>query len=402
MKKVMTFALCIAAVGAISAQKANVDQAKKMAGKIDKLAEARTMIKQAINNPETANDAGTYAVAGKIEFDAFNEGKKKLMINQNDPSVDKVEMGRELINGFNYYMKGMPLDQLPNEKGQIKPKYTKDMASTLNSLHGDFFNYGGELYNNKHYYPDAYNAFMIYGDLPDYDWASKDVKAVPDTTRALAYYYAGISAYSGNNLNDAVAALKKARQHGVTDLQSYVYEIACWQNMAREDTTLVDQSKVAIQEIAKQGYDNFGIKQPLFLNSLINTLGEDEKYDEAITLINSQLSKTPSEPVLYALRAWIYDRKGDDENALNDYVKGASFPNADSETLNRAARKLYNHGTELWNKIEGDPAAKQEVKTKYWQKAKEFLNRALETDPGNPDSERIMESIDYVLDPSFR
>lgn len=30
-----------------------------------------------MNNPETANDVRTYYTAGKIEFDAFDEGFKK-------------------------------------------------------------------------------------------------------------------------------------------------------------------------------------------------------------------------------------------------------------------------------------------------------------------------------------
>lgn len=402
MKKVLTMALCVAAVGAMNAQKATVDQVKKMVGKSDKVAEARSLIKQAMNDPETANDAYTYSTAGKVEFGAFDDGIKKLMLNKDDASVDKMEMGRELINGYNYYLKGMELDAMPNAKGEIKPKYTKDMASQISGHHNDYFTYGGELYNKKHYYPDAYNAFMIYGDIPGYEWASKEVKMVPDTTLALAYYYAGISAYSGNNLEDALKALKKARKHGITDSQSYVYEIACWQNMLSRDSTLANQSKVAIEEIAKEGYKNFGISQPLFINSLASAFVDDERYDEALNLTNGQIAQTPDIPILYSLRAWIYDRKGDDMAALADYEKGASFENADVETLNRAARKLYNHGTVVWNSIEGnDNAKRQEVKTKYWDKAKELLNRSLKLDPSNPEAETILDSVNYALETYF-
>lgn len=402
MKKFLTFALCVASVGAMNAQKATVDQAKKLAGKSDKIQEARELMKQAINNPETANDAYTYSTAGKIEFGAFDDGYKKLMLNKDDASVDKVEMGRELVNGFNYYLKGMSLDSVPNEKGQIKPKYSKEMASTISGHHNDYFTYGGELYNQKHYYPDAYNAFMIFGDIPGYEWSSKETKLVPDTTLALAYYYAGISAYSGNNVADALKALKKARKHGITDPQSYVYEIACWQNLVSNDSTLAGASKTAIEEISREGYQNFGIQQPLFINSLASAMVEDERYADALALTNQQIDKTPEVPVLYALRAWIYDRKGDDAAALADYVKGASFDNADVETLNRAARKLYNHGTVVWNAIEGnDPSKRQEVKTEYWDKAKALLDRSLALDPGNPDAESILDSVNYALETYF-
>lgn len=402
MKKLLTFALCAAAVGSMSAQKAAVDQAKKLVGKLPKLEEARSTINQAIQNPETANDPLTYSTAGKIEFGAFDEGVKKLMLNKDDASVDKVEMGKELINGFNYYMKAMPLDQVPNEKGQVKPKYTKEMASQISGHHNDYFTYGGELYNQKHYYPEAYEAFMIYGDIPSYEWAAKETKLVPDTTLALAYYYAGISAYSGNAVPDAAKALEKARKHGITDPQSYVYEIACWQNMASKDSTLSDVSKAAIQEIAEAGYNTFGIVQPLFINSLASTFVENEQYDKALDLLNGQLSKTPDVPILYDIRGWIYDRKGDDDAAIADYIKATSFNNATSESLNRAARKLYIHGGQIWNNLgAGDSAKKMEVKTQYWDKAKDLLNRSLEIDPGNYDAEQILESVNYALETYF-
>lgn len=402
MKKILTFALCMATMGCAFAQKSNVDQAKKLSGKIDKIAEARTLINNAMNNPETANDAQTYYIAGKIEFDAFDEAFKKRMINPADPAANTFDMANELINGYNLFIKAMPLDSMPNEKGQVKPKYMKDMSSRISGHHNDYFSYGGEMYNNKHYYPEAYNAFMIFGDVPGAAWASNEVKAVPDTTRALAYYYAGISAYSGNHLEDAIKALKKARKNHITDNQSYVYEIAAWQNLASNDTTLQDESKRAIEEIARDGYANFGITQPLFINSLVSTMVEDEKIADALDLVNKQISQTPDEPMLYTLRAWVYDRKGDDAAALNDYKKASSYSNADVETLNRAARKLYNQGTVIWNEIQGnEPAKRQQVKADYWDAAKALLQRALTLDPGNPESQQIMDSVDYALETYF-
>lgn len=403
MKKILTFALCLAAVGSMNAQKANVDAAKKLSGKLDKLEEARGLIKQAIENPETAKDAGTYSIAGKIEYDAFNEGLKKLMLNKDDASVDKAEMGRELINGFNYYIVAFPLDSVPNEKGQVKPKYSKEMASVISSHHSDYYNFGGELYNQKLFYPDAYNAFMIYGDIPSYPWATKEIKAIPDTVLAQAFYYAGISAYSGNQLKDALKALEKARKHGVTDPQSYVYEIASWQNLVANDSTLADASKAAIYDIALQGYQNFGMKQPLFINSLASTLVDDEKFAEAINLINDQLAANPDMSDLYSLRGWVLDRKGDDEAALADYRKSASYDDATVETLNRAARKLYIHGSQIWNSIEGpEPAKRQEVKTEYWDAAKALLERSLQLDPNNYDAENILDSVNYALETYFK
>lgn len=402
MKKILTMALCLTAVGSMSAQKDVVDQAAKLSGKIDKIADARALINQAASNAETANDVRTYYVAGKIEYDAFDEAFKKRAINPDDAAVNLVDMANELVNGYNYFLKALPLDSIPNEKGQVKPKNSKDMIGKINGHHADYFNYGGEMFNSKHYYPEAYNAFMIYGDLPTYSWADKAVKAVPDTTRALSYHYAGIAAYSGNQLMDALKAFEKARKAGITDAQNYVYEIACWQNLALRDSTLEDTAKKEIEGIARAGYDSFGISNPLFINNLVNSMLQQNKESDAITLVTDQINSTPDKAFLYGLRGYIYDRKGDNDASLADYRKAASFDNADIETLKNAAKKVYTAGTEKWNAIEGNqPEARQDVKVNYFEAAKSIAERAQAISPDDHDVNYILENINYALETYF-
>ncbi len=402
MRKILTMALCLTAVGTMSAQKDAVDQAAKLSGKIDKIADARALISQAASNPETANEARTYYVAGKVEFDAFDEGFKKRAINPDDSAVNILDMGNELVNGYNYFLKALPLDSVPNEKGQVKPKHSKDMISRINGHHNDYFNFGGEMFNSKHYYPEAYNAFMIYGDIPSQPWADKAVKAVPDSMVALAYHYAGIGAYSGNALKEALIAFEKARKAGITDPQNYVYEIACWQNLALRDSTLEETAKKEIEGIARAGYDNFGITNPLFLNNLVNALLQQDRKDDAVALIGSQIDKTPDLAFLYGLRGYVNDRKGDDAASLADYRKAASFDNADIETLKNAAKKIYTSGTMIWNNIEGNqPEKRQDVKVNYFEAAKSIAERAQALDPSDSDVNYILENINYALETYF-
>ncbi len=73
-----------------------------------------------MENPETQNDARTYYIAGKIEFDAFDNATKAKMINPDDASAKGTVMADELIQGYKYFMKALPLDSVPNEKGDVK------------------------------------------------------------------------------------------------------------------------------------------------------------------------------------------------------------------------------------------------------------------------------------------
>lgn len=402
MKKILTFALCVAAAGSMSAQKQVVDQAQKLAGKNDKIAEARGLIQQAASNPETQNDARTYFVAGKIEYDAFDNSFKKQMINPNDPSIKPLEMGEQLINGYNNFIKALSLDSVPNAKGEIKPKFSKDIASRLSGHFNDYFNAGGSFYNEKKFYPEAYEAFMIYGQMPSKPYASKEVKATPDSVVNTAFFNAGISAYAGNNLEAGANAFKHARLNNSDNPQNYIYELACWQYLAGQDSTKVDRAKNEILEIAQAGHKKFGLSQPIFVNNLINSLVLDNKIDEALAEVNTLVAANPENASLYGLRGYVNDRKGDDEASVEDYKKAASLPDVDFETLKNAAKKIFKVGTQKWNNIEGaTPEQRNEIKTKYFQYAKDITDKAKTMNAEDSDLQYVIENIDYALETFF-
>ena len=127
MKRVLlTVALCVAA-SASFAQKKVVNEAQSIAkGSNADFGEARTLIKGALENPETKDDAKTWYVAGFIEDQQFNAERAKQILGQqpNEPV-----MYEALYGILPYFQKAYELDQLPNEKGKVKPKYTKDINS---------------------------------------------------------------------------------------------------------------------------------------------------------------------------------------------------------------------------------------------------------------------------------
>lgn len=402
MKKILTLALCVGVCGSVFAQKAVVDQAAKMSGKSDKLTEARELIKQAAANPETQNDARTYFVAGKLEMDAYDKARTKQMINPKDESVNPEDMAEQLVAAYGYFIKALPLDTVVDEKGKVKAKYSKDMIKSLNGHYNDYFNAGATFYGNKKYFPEAYSAFMVYGDLPSWAHADKTVKATADSLVNTAYFNAGLSAYAGNALKEAAHAFKKARLNNSTNPQNYIYELACWQYMAQKDSTLQEPARIAIEEIAKDGYKKFGISQMLFVNNLVNSYVQENRGNEALDMINELLQANPDNAALYGLRGFVYDRMEKDDESLADYRKAASISNADFDTLKNASRKIFKSGTEKWNAIEGNaPEARNDIKVNYFEAAKAIAERAKSLNPNDSDVDYILENIDYALTTYF-
>ncbi len=405
MNRFVTFALCVAAVGSMSAQKAVLDQASKLAGNVDQLANARALIQQAIENPETAQDARTYYTAGKIEFDAFDKAEVKKAINPQDPSAQPEVMGEELLKGYQYFLKALPLDSMPDAKGKVKPKYSKDIINKIAGHANNFFGVGADYFNAKKYYPEAYEAFMIYGDLPSSGMLGKTAALIPAEQVATSYFNAALAAYQGNAVEESANAFRKAREAGYDKDEAYIYEIACWQNIAQKDEARANESQQRIMEIAQAGYDKFGMEQPIFFNNIINSLVLDGKVPEALAKLDAAISANPDNAGLYGLRGYVYDRAEDDVKSEADYRKAASLPTVDFETLKNASKKIFRIGTNKWNEIEGTSdqakAARQNVKANYFDVSKQLAEQAKGMNATDGDLQSLMESIDYVLETYF-
>lgn len=403
MKKLLTFALCLAAIGTMGAQKATVKAAKGMSGDPSKIEEARKLINEAMQNPETANDAETYYVAGKIEFDTFDKELTSKLIGQ---TVDPLKMGQELINGYNQFLKALPLDQQPNEKGKVKPRFTKDITNKIKGYQNDFNQAGVDFYNARKYYPEAYESFMIFAEMPDMEIMKNEKFNIPDTIRGEVYYYAGNAALFGNEFEKASEAFRKARKIGFTKPEAYSQELACWQTVVQRDSTMAETAKQKINEIAEEGNAKFGMSQPVFFFNIINFLVLDDKFDEALAKTNPMIEANPNDPALYGLRGFIYDRYGKDEESVADYKKSASFENANFEQLREAAAKIYRVGADKYNNINGngeaEKAARLDVKNNYFQVAKDITVRAKAMATGEDSRlDYLIENIDYALTTFF-
>ena len=106
MKRVLlTVALCVAA-SASFAQKKAVSEAQSIAKTPNAdFAEARNLIKGALENPETKNDAKTWFVAGFIENQQFDAENTKQVLGQqpNEPV-----MYEALYNILPYFLEHVP------------------------------------------------------------------------------------------------------------------------------------------------------------------------------------------------------------------------------------------------------------------------------------------------------
>lgn len=393
MKRVLlTVALCVAA-SASFAQKKVVNEAQSIAkGSNADFGEARTLIKGALENPETKDDAKTWYVAGFIEDQQFNAERAKQILGQqpNEPV-----MYEALYGILPYFQKAYELDQLPNEKGKVKPKYTKDIKSILSANHVYLFN-GGAYYFDKQEYKKAYDFFNQYVEISELPMFAGTQTAEKDSTFMTVQFYAAAAASLAKDSRLAIAALERAKN---TPYRQYdVYQYLCYEYGEARTT----QDSVMLEKTFEEGMQVFP-DSAFFLNNLINTYIYSNRNEKALEMLNVAIQKNPNDANLYNVMGRVY------ETGLKDYANAEKNfqialekdPNL-TDALSNIGRIYYNQGVNKLseaNMINDSKKYQEELSMAkdLFKKALPYYKKAHEAEPEKMDNMIALRGIYYNL-----
>ena len=393
MKRVLlTVALCVAA-SASFAQKKVVNEAQSIAkGSNADFGEARTLIKGALENPETKDDAKTWYVAGFIEDQQFNAERAKQILGQqpNEPV-----MYEALYGILPYFQKAYELDQLPNEKGKVKPKYTKDIKSILSANHVYLFN-GGAYYFDKQEYKKAYDFFNQYVEISELPMFAGTQTAEKDSTFMTVQFYAAAAASLAKDSRLAIAALERAKN---TPYRQYdVYQYLCYEYGEARTA----QDSVMLEKTFEEGMQVFP-DSAFFLNNLINTYIYSNRNEKALEMMNDAIQKNPNDANLYNVMGRVY------ETGLKDYANAEKNfqialekdPNL-TDALSNIGRIYYNQGVNKLseaNMINDSKKYQEELSMAkdLFKKALPYYKKAHEAEPEKMDNMIALRGIYYNL-----
>lgn len=393
MKRVLlTVALCVAA-SASFAQKKVVSEAQSIAkGSNADFGEARTLIKGALENPETKDDAKTWYVAGFIEDQQFNAERAKQILGQqpNEPV-----MYEALYGILPYFQKAYELDQLPNEKGKVKPKYTKDIKSILSANHVYLFN-GGAYYFDKQEYKKAYDFFNQYVEISELPMFEGTQTAEKDSTFMTVQFYAAAAASLAKDSRLAIAALERAKN---TPYRQYdVYQYLCYEYGEARTA----QDSVMLEKTFEEGMQVFP-DSAFFLNNLINTYIYSNRNEKALEMLNVAIQKNPNDANLYNVMGRVY------ETGLKDYANAEKNfqialekdPNL-TDALSNIGRIYYNQGVNKLseaNMINDSKKYQEELSMAkdLFKKALPYYKKAHEAEPEKMDNMIALRGIYYNL-----
>lgn len=387
MKKTSILGLCLLTAAAASAQITVVKEAEKAMKSGKPFTEVVTIVTPAFTDPSTAQLAQTYYVPGKAGFKQYDDvlGKRQIgMIKEGDPQITAAV--NALLGGYDYFMKALPLDSLPNEKGQVKPKYSKDILSTIQGHQNDFNTAAVDFWQAKEY-DNAYKSwdiFLAFQKNPRFPKAQQ----FPDSTIADITYNQGLAAWQANNFDAALNSFRKSLALGNDKKQLFEYAIAVANNAKNND---------AILEFAEAGNRLYGHDDPQFINQIINYYLNTEKYDEAMNILNNAIAADPQNAQYYALEGIIYDNQKNRTKSLECYDKALSLNPQNAIALFYKGRALAAQAGELSDNYNGNSydAYKASTLAPLYRQSIELLEKAYELDPNNRHQILQVLEIDY-------
>ena len=315
-RSLLLITLCIFA-GFSFAQKKAVKDAKSAMKNVD---EARELIKPALTNPETVNDPETWKIAGDIEYKAFDDERTLEMqreITGKGGNEEKMYIG--LYNMYDPYIKADELGQIPNEKGQVKNKFRKDIVKNMRDGHRFYIN-GGVYYNEKKDFKRATDFFERYWELPSLAMF-EDTKGdfnTQDSVYQTIKYYAVISSIQSADHDRSIKLLKKIIAEPYVQNSTYK-ESDAYELLASEYQQVNDS--LAFVQVLNDGAKKFpGNKY--FTPNLINEFIRGGKTAEAMAYLDQALANDPSNTCeLIGVKASLYAEQKNYASAEPAYLQ---------------------------------------------------------------------------------
>lgn len=362
MKRLLlTVALCLT-VSASFAQKKNVNTALSIA-KAEKpdFGEARTLIKDALVNPESKDDAKTWYVAGFIENQQFDSERMKQVLGQqpNEPV-----MYDALGSILPYFLKAAEIDQAPNEKGKIKPKFIKDIKSVLGANHIYYIN-AGAYYFDKKDYKKAYDYFADYLKISDLDMFKGEPVAARDSNYLQIKFYSAVAASQMGETQLAVKGYEDLKQYDYKPNDVYTY--LCMEYEQSKDTA--NWIKTLEEGVVKFPNEEY------YMLSLINLYIFANENEKAVKYLNTAIEKKPSAQ-LYDVLGRVYDSGLKDRAKAEEcFMKALEIDPEYSDAIGNLGRIFYNEGV---NKLgEANLINDTKLYKEESEKAKALFTKAL-------------------------
>ncbi len=363
MKKMMLMA--VAAIFAVSASAQNPAVAKQIKG-MKNYQEALGLLNSNLQSLSNDEKAAAYNKLVDLALDKFNKESSIMQVNQamqkNDP-FDKEGMEEAAYNAVVSAMECYKYDQLPNAKGQVKPKFAKNVDRVLGARLA-MVQAGQDAASEDR---GADMVLKYWGTFVDSD--SNPLFANIDRSQQAQFMgqvarFAAVYAYQNKDMERASRYCKVAMQDPEERNDALSLSVLILQSelKTREDSVNYVNNLLQLHEENPQN--------EVILENIYNTYSYLGEQDKAKNFLKGVLDKDPNNFVALAdmgiacMRddnvddAITYLRRAiavkDDNAVLHTYVAACCVAKAQVDEVN--AKKFYEEAVEHYDRAKAlDP-----------------------------------------------
>lgn len=359
-----------------------------------KYEQALQTVQPALQNAATAETVAPWYLAGKSAFGIWDDAFVANMNPATKLSEEQmVGVSHKLLDGYKYFVKALPLDQLPDEKGKVKPKYTKEIRKAIGSNYKSYFEAGLTLYNNQDY-PGAYEAWDLYVNLPKNPNADeKSFVADPDSIVGQIAYYQSLAAYFAKDAAKALECAQKAINLGYKDKGSYL--------VAVESANTLGQAELGTK-LAEEANAIFGGEDISFMAQLVNSAMDANDFPACYNAIQQSYALAKNDSIrgtVLNVKAIVQEREGKIAEAKATLQESIN-------TFPSNAKNYFDMGRLIQNEVaaqedNADEDTRMNVIVPAIKKALEFYEKSYELDDSQNDLPTYIYRLYYGLDQNY-
>ncbi len=383
----------------VNAQESLVKDVEKEIESTSDYAAMRTKLAPAFADETSKNNAQTWFVAAKLELKEFDDLWKKKMLGQ---SVDLKTLGNTLISSYDYLMKALPLDSVPEvdkKTGEVKidkktgmpkmkTKYSGKIVGLLVENYNPLNMVVSELHNGKEY-DNAIKAYDLCATLPFKSYVDGKLPQPADTIVGELRFFQGIAIWQNDNPKDAIVAFEKARKLGYTKKEAYDYALNC-------AAQVKDDDKIAA--IAEEAMPVYGKQDSQYVRILINYYLQKEDFAKANVILDKAIVEEPQNAEFVNLKGNLVEKESSIEEAKPYFEKAVQLDPTSSKANFDLGRYYYNKAIKIRDEktdLAGEELAK--LTDPLYEQALPYLEKAYEIDRDNRDAKMALRSIYYQL-----
>lgn len=391
-RTILLVVLGLAAAAPSFAQESVVKQVERMAKKDGaNLDEARKLIAPALTNPETANSAHAWYVAGLIEEKAVDAGYLSLSLGK---EINEPKFYKAVEAMTDYYMKADSLGALPNEKGKVRRKYDDKIQKALQTYYQFLVNGGGAAMDKRDF-EGAHRMFKKFMDVKNMSlFRGTPIAETDSMSMQIGFFSAYAASQIPNNIEGAIAEYEAIKN--VPYRQNDVYQLLAQSYLNASDTakyvaTLEEGSKLFPQE-------NF------YLFNMINTYIQQGKHEQAKNYLEKVIAENPNDKQLYFVLATVYEQGFQNSaKAEENFQKALAIDPQYGDAVIGLGRIYYNQAANVQseaNAITGSQAEYDKANQKaqeLFKKALPYFEKAVQIEPDNMQYLVALRGIYYNL-----